>query len=43
MSWLAAFVGWKHAFTMGFYPFLSGDALKVLIVTFYITKHKRFE
>lgn len=35
---LANFVGWKYAFFMGFYPFLAGEALKVLIVTFYLNK-----
>lgn len=33
---LAQFVGWPNAFGMGFYPFIPGDALKVLIAAFYL-------
>lgn len=42
-SVLASFAGWKQALYMGLYPFLPGDALKVLIVTFYLAKNKNFE
>lgn len=37
-SILANFVSWEYALPMGFYPFLPGEALKVLIVTFYLAK-----
>lgn len=37
---LANFVGWNHAFPMGFFPFIPGDALKALFVTFYITRKR---
>lgn len=37
---LTHFVGWKNAFLMGFYPFMPGDALKVLIVAFYLSRQK---
>lgn len=37
---LSLFVGWNSAFLMGFYPFLFGDALKVFIVTLFLTKQK---
>lgn len=35
---LANFVGWRNAFPMGMYPFIAGDALKSLLITFYLAK-----
>jgi biotin transport system substrate-specific component len=32
MLWLAHFVGWNHAFSMGLYPFIPGEVLKSLLV-----------
>ena len=39
----AYMMDWSVAFFLGFFPFLAGDTLKVLIITFYLTKQKRFE
>ncbi len=36
--WLSHFVGASNAFLMGFYPFLSGETLKSLIVATYVKK-----
>jgi biotin transporter BioY len=33
IPWLAHFVGWSDVWQMGFYPFLAGDALKIVIAT----------
>jgi biotin transport system substrate-specific component len=31
--WLSLFVGWSSAWTMGFYPFIMGEVLKVVVAT----------
>ncbi|QLH35298.1 MAG: biotin transporter BioY [Parachlamydiaceae bacterium] len=33
---LAIITGWNQAFFLGFYPFIAGEALKVLMVTTYL-------
>lgn len=30
--WLSQFVGWNHVMTMGFYPFIPGEILKVVLI-----------
>ena len=34
---LAQFVGWNHVWTMGFFPFIPGEILKVLAICFGLT------
>lgn len=40
---LANLMGWQQAFSMGFYPFLPGEALKILAVAFYLSGCKHFK
>jgi biotin transport system substrate-specific component len=37
---LAHFVGWNHVWTMGFFPFIPGEILKVLFICFGFTSLK---
>lgn len=34
LTWLALFVGFKNVLQLGFYPFIPGDILKILLATF---------
>lgn len=34
--WLGCFAGFKHAMTLGFYPFVPGEFLKVCALTLYL-------
>ena len=38
--WLGYFVGYKAVLVMGFYPFLPGEAIKTLLVTYYVKKRE---
>ncbi len=40
-AWLAAFVGWKNAPMMGFYPFIPGDIIKVIAATTFCQKIRK--
>jgi biotin transport system substrate-specific component len=42
-SYLAVSVGWSTALTLGFFPFLAGDALKVMIVAFCLQRGSLFK
>lgn len=37
---LAAYVGWSHVGVMGLFPFLPGEILKVLVMSFGMTKSR---
>jgi biotin transport system substrate-specific component len=42
LPWLARFVGAAHALPMGFYPFLPGDAIKLLLAAALLPAAWRF-
>lgn len=38
--WLTNFVGWTAALYMGVYPFIAGELLKVVAVSYYVQQRK---
>lgn len=39
--WLAHFVGWKSAWMMGFFPFVTGELLKSIVVAGLIKRYRQ--
>jgi biotin transport system substrate-specific component len=41
VMWLGYFVGYKAVLLMGLYPFLPGEAIKSILVTYYLRKREK--